>query len=129
MPQKIGEKILLVEDDRSLSRLYEAKLLKEGYTVEIAADGEKCLEKVGGYQPDLILLDIIIPKIDGFEVLKRIKANKQLQNIPIILLTNLGQDEDIQKGEQLGADVYLIKANLTPSEMIGKVKEVLGKKS
>ena len=128
MSQTIGQKILLVEDDRSLARLYEAKLQKEGYTVEIAADGEECLEKVGDYQPDLILLDIIIPKIDGFEVLKRIKADKKLQDIPIILLTNLGQDEDIQKGEQLGADVYLIKANLTPSEMIQKVRGVLEKK-
>lgn len=119
------KKILLVEDDRSLSRLYGAKLEKEGYDVLVADDGEACLAHVADYFPDVILLDIIIPKIDGFTVLKKLKNIPRVKDIPVILLTNLGQDEDIQKGEHLGATAYLIKANLTPAEVMKKLEEVL----
>jgi len=124
MNTKKVERILIVEDDRSLVRLYQTKLEKTGYTIHVAYDGEQCFEILGDFTPDLILLDVILPKIDGFEVLKRLKTDTKTQNIPIILLTNLGQDEDIEKGKKLGAIDYLIKAQFTPSEIVKKIEAI-----
>ena|SRR3990167_8492193 len=124
MNTKKVERILIVEDDRSLVRLYQTKLEKTGYTIHVAYDGEQCFEILADFTPDLILLDVILPKIDGFEVLKRLKTDTKTQNIPIILLTNLGQDEDIEKGKKLGAIDYLIKAQFTPSEIVKKIEAI-----
>ena len=125
MSQTKIEKVLVVEDERSLMRLYTTKLQMSGYTVESAEDGEEALKKVATFMPDLILLDIIIPKIDGFAVLEALKESKKTANIPVILLTNLGQDEDVEKGKKLGAKNYLIKSQFTPSEIVAKMEKTL----
>ena len=108
-----------------LSSMYETKFTKEGYKVLKALDGEAGVKLAEENHPDLILLDIIMPKMDGFSVLKKIKEMDHLKTVPVILLTNLGQDEDIKKGQNLGAAGYLIKANLTPAEVVTKIKEFL----
>lgn len=122
-------KILIVEDDQFLRDLFVMKLKKEGATVIESEDGEDALRKIRGGSLDLVLLDIVLPKLDGFEVLKKLKSekNKDVSKIPIILLTNLGQQDDINQGLQSGADAYIIKAHFTPSEVVKKIKEVLQK--
>ena len=117
--------ILLIEDDDFLASMYETKLELEGYKVLVAYDGDKGLAMIKKHLPDLILLDIVLPKLDGFGVLKEIKKSKELQSIPVILLTNLSQKEDIKKGLDLKADDYLIKAHYMPSEVISKIKKQL----
>lgn len=125
MTNKPAKKILMIEDDRTLSRLYQTKLTKTGYEVEIAFDGQEGLDKLANFKPDVILLDVIIPKIDGFAVLEKIKESPIWKKIPVILLTNLGQDEDVAKGKKLGASDYLVKSNLTPTEIIKKMETVM----
>jgi len=117
--------ILVVEDDKFLRDLIAQKLLKEGFDVVEAIDGEQGVKKIEEEKPDLVLLDLILPGIDGFEVLSRTKENPVLAEIPVIILSNLGQKDDIEKGLNLGAVDYLIKAHFTPGEIIEKVKKVL----
>lgn len=119
------KKILVIEDDKFLRELITQKLLKEGYDVVEAVDGEKgvaCLKKE---KPDLVLLDLILPGIDGFEVLAKMKADPLMSKIPVIILSNLGQKDDIKKGLEMGANDYLIKAHFTPGEIIEKIQAVL----
>ena len=125
---KFKSKILLVEDDKMLADMYITKFSKEGLQVMRAEDGAEGLEKAKAEKPDLVLLDIIMPKLDGFAVLKEIKKEPGLENTHILLLTNLGQSEDVEKGRELGADDYFIKANHTPAEIVEKVKYMLTKK-
>ncbi len=119
------ETILLVEDDAFLSGMYKTKFEMEGYTVLAAEDGFKGFQLAKEKQPDIMLLDILMPKMDGFEVLEKIRGSDDTKDIPVILLTNLGQKDDVQKGLELGADGYLIKAHFMPSEVVTKVKHVL----
>ena len=119
------QKILVIEDDTFLRELIVQKLLKEGYEIVEAVEGEDGIKKVTEENPDIILLDIILPGIDGFEVLKKIKADEKVKDIPVIILSNLGQQDDIDKGIKLGAKDYLIKAEFTPGEIVEKVKGVL----
>jgi len=123
------KKILIIEDDSFLSEMYSTKLTQDGFEVEVAIDGEQGLEKIKSVKPDLVLLDIVLPKMDGFEILENTKKDKELQDIPIILLTNLGQKNEIEKGLSLGADEYIIKAHFTPTAVVAKVKEVLKSKN
>ena len=117
--------ILLVEDDEFLAELYATKLKLENYEVALATDGEKGLKMIKEKKPDLILLDIILPKMDGFEILKAIKNEKELKDIPVILLTNLSQKDEVKKGLDLGANDYLIKAHFMPSEVVKKIKQTI----
>ena len=117
--------ILLVEDDEFLAELYATKLNLEGFEVSLAVDGEKGLKLAKEVAPDLILLDIILPKMDGFEVLKGLKSDPSLKKIPVILLTNLSQKDEVQKGLSLGAKDYLIKAHFMPSEVVKKIKKTI----
>ena len=119
------KRILLVEDDEFLAELYATKLNLEGYQVELAGDGEKGLRLAKSGKPELILLDIILPKKDGFEVLKELKADPVTKPIPIILLTNLSQRDEVKKGLDLGASDYLIKAHFMPSEVVKKISQLL----
>jgi len=119
------KKILIIEDDPFLNEMYAAKFSQSGFQVEMATDGKKGLEKIETSKPDLILLDIVLPKMDGFEILKKVKEDSQLKKIPVILLTNLGQKNEVEKGLALGADEYIIKAHFTPTAVVTKVKEVL----
>jgi len=123
--KKTPKRILLAEDDPSLSKLYQTKLSMSGYEVIAVSDGKECLAAASKGKIDVILLDIIIPKIDGFAVLKKLKSKPKTKKIPVILLTNLGQEEDMKKGKELGAQGYLIKSNLTPAEVAKKIEEVL----
>lgn len=120
-------KILIVEDDQFLRDLLKTKLEKENFEVTSAIDGPGGIEKIVSTLPDVMLLDIILPGIDGFEVLKRIRthSNAQVAKTPIILLSNLGQEADIEKGKALGANNYLIKSNFTIDEIIEKLRTLL----
>jgi DNA-binding response OmpR family regulator len=118
-------KILIVEDDRFLRELIARKLKNEGYEVLEAIDGEEGLKRVKEEKPDLILLDLILPGIDGFEVLAKAKEDPTTAQIPVIILSNLGQREEIERGLKLGAIDYLIKAHFTPGEIIEKIKNIL----
>lgn len=119
------QKILIIEDDMFLRSLIGRKLENDGYQTEMAMDGEEGLIKVDKAKPDLILLDIILPKMNGFEVLERIKKDKKTAATPVVLLTNLGEKEDAEKGISLGAEDYLVKAHFTPEEIVDKIKGVL----
>jgi CheY-like chemotaxis protein len=122
---KIMAKILIVEDDKFLRELIVRKLKKEGYEVFEVGDGEEGLKKIKELKPDLVLLDLILPTIDGFEVLAKKKEDPEIKKIPTIVLSNLGEKEDIEKGLKLGAIDYLVKANFTPQEIIQKIKNIL----
>lgn len=126
-PQKTqGTKILLVEDDEILRDLCVTKLRKEGFDVITAIEGQEGLHKIEKEKPALVLLDIILPGLDGFEILKRIRSSsREIARIPVILLTNLGQENDLEKGKKMGAQDYLVKANLTTEQIIEKVKKYL----
>ncbi|MDP3995741.1 MAG: response regulator [bacterium] len=118
--------ILVVEDDKFLRELISKKLINEGYNISQAVDGEEGLKKIKEEKPDLVLLDLILPGIDGFEVLARAKEEPEVIKIPVIILSNLGQKEDVEKGINLGAVDYLVKAHFTPGEIIEKIKKILG---
>jgi len=118
-------KILIVEDDKFLSELITQKIGAEGYDVVLAMDGEKALDVAKTEQPNLILLDLILPTIDGFAVLQQLKTMPETQNIPVIILSNLGQKEDVERGMQLGAADFMIKANFTPGEIVSKIKTIV----
>lgn len=119
------KKILVIEDDKFLRELISQKLIQEGYDIAEAIDGEKGLEKINKENPDLVLLDLILPGIDGFEVLAKMKENSDTAQIPVIILSNLGQKDDIEKGLKMGAVDYLIKAHFTPAEIIEKIRAIL----
>jgi len=119
-------KVLVVEDDVFLSGIYQKKFEMEGFKVIPALDGEKGLTEAKKKKPAIILLDILLPKLDGFAVLTKLKADPETKDIPVILLTNLGQKDDVEKGLQAGAVDYLIKAHFKPSEVVDKVRKVLG---
>ncbi|MCD6270495.1 response regulator [bacterium] len=118
-------KILLVEDDDFLRELIVKKLNQENYEVSEAVDGEEAVKKVKEIVPDLVLLDLILPGMDGFKVLSQIKEDSALTHIPVIILSNLGQREDVEKALKLGAADYMIKAHFTPNEIIKKIKNLI----
>lgn len=120
-------KVLLIEDEEILGDVLKEKLEQEKFTVEWAADGEAGLERVKPFSPDLIVLDLILPKKDGFEVLKELKANPKLKTIPVVVLSNLGQDEEIKLALSLGAVDYMVKAQHPINEVIEKIKKQLVK--
>ncbi len=125
--RKLNVKVLLVEDDAFLREISSKKLAKEGFTVYEAVDGEQALAGVKAVKPDIVLLDIILPAIDGFQVLTNIRASKdkKVAEVPIIMLSNLGQDDDIKRAMDEGANDYLVKAHFTTEEIVGKIKELL----
>ncbi len=124
MADPFGPRILIVEDDPLLSELLAEKLHGEKFDLRMARTGEEGLESVKREKPDLVLLDIMLPGIDGFEVLKRIKEDPETKHIVVIILSNLGQQSDIEKGTQLGAEKYIVKVSLTLSEVVQAVREV-----
>ena len=125
MPKNKILNILIVEDDVFLADLYKTKFILEGFKVTVAYDGEKGWELALKTLPDIILLDLVLPKLSGFEILKELKRNNKTRDIPVILLTNLSQKADVEKGLKLGADDYLIKAHFMPSEVVEKIKKLV----
>ena len=119
------QKILIIEDDKFLRELIARKLEEEKYVISEAVDGEEGLRKIREDKPDLILLDLILPSLDGFEVLREAKSDPEVKDIPVIVLSNLGQKEDVDRALSLGAKDYLIKAHFTPEEIVEKIKKVL----
>lgn len=120
-----GHRVLVVEDDQFLRELLERKLKSEGFAVETAIEGESALAKVKSFTPEIVLLDVILPGVDGFSILEQLKADPTLVGIPVVMLTNLGQKDDVEKGMKLGAVGYLVKAHFTPGDIVEKVKETL----
>jgi CheY-like chemotaxis protein len=120
-----GRRVLLVEDDRFLRRACEKSLRQQGYTVLTAADGEEALRAIQAGQPDLILLDILMPKVTGIEVLRALKSDEKTRAIPVVILTNSSKETDVREIETLGAAGYLVKANLSLEELGHQVKQLL----
>src|SRR3989344_556943 len=120
-------KVLIADDDAFLSDMYVFKFKESGFEVEVAKNGEDAVAKAKSVNHDVILLDIVMPKMDGFEALRAIKENGVAPNAIVVVLSNLGQKEDVEKGLKLGANDYIIKAHSTPSEVVAKVKSLLEK--
>lgn len=120
--------VLIIEDDKFLRDLITQKLFAEGFKVQAAVDGESGLKILKEESIELIILDLLLPGIDGFEVLKRIKEDEAMKSIPVVVLSNLGQREDIDRAMSLGAEDFMVKANFTPNEIIDKIKGILRKK-
>jgi two-component system alkaline phosphatase synthesis response regulator PhoP len=116
------KKILIIEDEAPILSMYKTEFENNGFLVFAAGNGEDGLKLAQEKIPDLVLLDIILPGLDGFAVLKEIKANAKTKNIPVVMLTNLGTSEDKIKGESFGAADYLVKASLTPIEIAQKAE-------
>jgi DNA-binding response OmpR family regulator len=124
---KTKHAVLIVDDDEFLLDMYALKFKEAGFNVEIAQTGKRAIEKAAEMEPDVILLDIVLPEMDGFEVLQELKA-KLIKNKPlIIMLTNLGQKDDTDRSLRLGADDYVVKAHFTPSEVVQKINALLAK--
>ena len=121
----LNKKILVVEDDPMISSMYRTKFEADGFTVLSAEDGVIGLELAKKEKPDIIMLDIILPRLDGFSVLEEIKKDAGLKNVPVIMLTNLGTEEDRVKGRKLGALNYFVKASLTPGQISAEIKKAL----
>lgn len=122
------ENILIIEDDKFLRELISRKLIGEGFKIDEAIDGEEGLKKIKESKPDLVLLDLILPGLDGFEVLERIKDDSSTASVPVLILSNLGQKDEIERGLSLGAVDFLVKAHFTPEEIVAKMKEILPRK-
>lgn len=126
MPEA-NKSILLVDDDLTLREMYSERLKAEGFVVEMAKDGEEALAKAGEDHPNLILLDIMMPKINGLDALKRLKENPETKEIPVIVLTALIQDREKMESITRGADDYIVKSEMMPGEVIQKVRALLEK--
>jgi len=122
-----SKKVLLVEDDPFLIDIYSSKLKESGFIVSVVEDGERALQKIKEETPDLVVLDIVLPKTDGWEIMREIKKDKKLNSLKVVILSNLGQKGEIEKGLEMGAQKYLIKAHYTPSEIVNQIKEVFEK--
>lgn len=120
-------KILLIEDDPFLSEIYTAKFQEAGFEVSIATDGLQGLRKAKEQKPNLLLIDLVMPKMDGFDFLRAVKFDREIRNIPVVVLSNLGEEEDVRKGLKFGVIEYLIKAHYTPTEVVARIKNILSK--
>jgi CheY-like chemotaxis protein len=121
----MAKTLLLVEDDPFLSSLLKTRLMNEGFTVLYAADGEEALKILRDKKPDLMLTDLILPKKSGFEVMEAIQTDPQLNHVPIIIISNLGQDADIQRGKELGAIAYFVKAKTSIDNLVQQTKKYI----
>lgn len=120
------KKVLFIEDDDFLRSLVVTKLQKNDFEVATNADGLNALEVINNEKPDIILLDLMLPGVGGFEILESIRNDATWKDLKVIIFSNLGDEEDIKKGEALGASEYLVKANFTLDELVEKVNEILG---
>lgn len=118
-------KILIVEDDFFISEIYTRSLKKAGFEVDNAATGTQAVERIALGKPDVVLLDIMLPDFDGFEVLQRVNKEQLQVRMPIIVVSNLSDDESISKATNLGVQDYMVKSNVTPKDIVARVKEIL----
>ncbi|OGH11259.1 MAG: hypothetical protein A2857_06565 [Candidatus Levybacteria bacterium RIFCSPHIGHO2_01_FULL_36_15] len=120
------KKILVAEDDKYLANAYRVKLTKAGYEVKIVGDGQEALSALKDFVADIILLDLVMPVKDGFTTLEELKGNEKWRSIPVIIASNLGQKEDLEKSLKLGANDFIIKSDMTLNDLISKVNSILG---
>lgn len=125
VPQKTKGRILLIEDDLPMVKMYSTKLEKEGFEVEVVYDGEEGLGRVKESPPDLVLLDLMIPKMGGMDLLEKLRLEPKTKKLPVVILSNLSQEQDIQRSRQLGVEKFLIKSNYTPSQVVEIIKGCL----
>lgn len=123
----MSQKILLVEDEKIIIDLLQKKLIAEGYEVSVARDGVEGLEKMKAAKPDLILLDIVMPKMGGFEVMEEMQKSPELKKIPVVIISNSGQPVELDRAIKLGAKDWLIKTEFDPQEVIDKVVKQIGR--
>jgi DNA-binding response OmpR family regulator len=123
MPTKKNKKVLVVEDDHFLAKIYKIKLAKENIEAKICSDGTEALKFIKEDKPALILLDMVLPGMSGFEILEEIRRTEGLKKIPVIILSNLGQDADIAKGKELGVIDYFVKSDISIHDVVTKIKE------
>jgi len=125
------KKILVIEDDLAMREIVSHKLLSSGFEVKEAEDGKKGLELIDSFKPNLILLDLLMPEVDGFGVLEALRNNKdpELAKTPVIVLSNLWSNQDILKVKAFNVETFLVKAYFTPGEILGKINEILDKKN
>lgn len=123
----MAKKILIVEDDSFLQSLAASKLAKEGYEVATASNGEDAIHKLDAEVFDFILLDLVLPGVDGFGILEHVRANAKSKNVPVIIFSNLAEDKDIKRAKELGANEFMIKSNFTLDELAEKIAELIGK--
>ncbi len=119
------KKILLAEDDPFIVDIYTTKLKQAGFEVDVVSEGEEVLKKAREKKPDLLLLDIVLPTMNGWEILRAIRQSEDLKDLPVVILSNLYQKDEVEKGLKFGALKYLIKAHYTPSEVVEEVKKIL----
>lgn len=120
------KKVMIIEDDHFLSSLMKARLEKEGFIVTQAFDGEEAIQLLKQELPSIIILDLIMPKVTGFEVLQMISITPQLDKVPVVILSNLAQDSDIQKAQELGAKEYFVKVKVSIDDLVGRIKTLAG---
>jgi DNA-binding response OmpR family regulator len=121
--------ILVVEDDELAGRAYQLKLGQAGYQVEWARNGAEALEMIRKNRPDLVILDLILPNINGFQFLEEVKKDEKLKDIRVLVVSNLGQEEDMQKAMSLGASDYMVKVDVRIEDVVEKVDEMTGRKA
>lgn len=120
-------KIAIIEDDAAIHQMYRMKFETEGFDVQLAGDGRAGVDLIKKFRPDIVLLDLQMPEVDGVEALREIRKNDWGKNLPIIILTNLGEEESPPEIKELGVSGYIVKADLTPRQVVARVKEVLEK--
>jgi DNA-binding response OmpR family regulator len=123
----MAKKILIVEDDTFLQGLAATKLGKEGYEVLTASNGDDAIRKLGTETLDFVLLDLVLPGVDGFGILEKIRQNEKTKGLPVIIFSNLAEDKDIQRAKELGANEFMIKSNFTLDELAEKIGQIIGK--
>ncbi|OGF61314.1 hypothetical protein A2662_00470 [Candidatus Giovannonibacteria bacterium RIFCSPHIGHO2_01_FULL_45_33] len=122
-------KVLIVDDDEFLLEMYAMKFTEFGFQVDTAENGEEAVKKAKADPPDVILMDVVMPKMDGFDLLRNLKKENAAPDAVTLVLTNLGQKDDVEKGMKLGATDYIIKAHFTPSEVVKRVESLLARKN
>ena len=120
------KKILIAEDDKFLANAYRVKIAKAGFDVRIASDGVEAMELVKSFLPDLVILDLVMPKKDGFSVLADLKNDPNYSKIPVIVASNLGQGEDVEKARKLGSNDYVVKTDLSLTKLIEQIRKIIG---
>ncbi len=118
-------KVLLIEDDPMIVEMYKLRLAEEGYDILVTDKGSEAIEWAKKEEPAIVLLDVILPELDGFSILQLLKGETKTKKIPVLLMTNLGQESDRRKGSDLGAADYFVKAQHTPAEVVQKIKELI----
>ena len=125
--EKKGRKIVLVEDDSLMSSILAAHLIKEGFNIVSVTEGAQAFERIQAEQPSIVLFDIVLPGVGGFDILAKLKQDESTKSIPVLILSNLGSKEEIQRGIDLGAEDYLVKANSMVEEITGKIQKILNR--